>query len=68
MTATTQHGAGGICGRHGVYDGYRCPECAKTTALATLRQGLWEADQFLSRAEIETFVKVVMREIEADDA
>ena len=34
-------GAGGACGRHGVYDGHRCPSCVRgelDAASATLRR------------------------------
>jgi hypothetical protein len=68
MNQATQqgYGAGGICGTHGVYDGRRCPKCAKTSALAALGQSVWEADQFLTPDEVRAFVDGTLREIEAD--
>ncbi len=41
-------------------------DAAKTSALAALRQAIWEADQFMSHVEIREYVGRVLREIESD--
>jgi len=64
---TGQMGAGGICSQHGVFEGRGCRACAKTRALAGLRQATWEATQFLSYNEVREWVEAVLREVESDE-
>lgn len=59
--------AGGACATHGIYDGMRCPKCARTHVLAELRQAVWEATQFLTYDEVEEYVSGVLEEVKGDE-